>query len=505
MRVVRQRMLARYVGWLLAIAAALCTGCPGGETFDLRVYLVPPPDQNPLDGVDVLEMSLDFDSGDALTFYQSPVGESDWPVEGIPPSVESGPAVLSFRGMAFDPADQSNALELADGTAGPVAVDTAQQLNVYFSQRRRFGRVEGELSARRVEPQVAALSGGGALVVGGRVGSYPVDQVSAGIERLVLGPDGHYGFEEVDANYHRLGAAVHRVDRDASSLDGQVLLIGGWQDAVEGEEMVNVVDAYDPASGTVGAAFNLPLRMASPELATLEDGRLLLSGGVQWQSDAEVPGGDYVLIDLLAGQATLAGQLYLARYLHRSVQLSDGAVLVCGGVRAAAFDQEESTDECEVWTPGGVDSDVGMALGEPRSEFALHRIPGDPQGRVVAFGGCQVDGDGASSVADTAEVYDPASRTWESLEVRMAEPRCAFGTQLLPDGRFLVCGGVDADGTPLESCELFDPAIEAFVPLPDVSIPGGRTGFGFVSLANELVLLVGGDGTDAEDAFLFNP
>ena len=87
----------------------------------------------------------------------------------------------------------------------------------------------------------------------------------------------------------------------------------------------------------------------------------------------------------------------------------------------------------------------------------------------------------------------------------MAEPRCAFGTQLLPDGRFLVCGGVDADGTPLESCELFDPAIEAFVPLPDVSIPGGRTGFGFVSLANELVLLVGGDGTDAEDAFLFNP
>ena len=61
-----------------------------------------------------------------------------------------------------------------------------------------------------------------------------------------------------------------------------------------------------------------------------------------------------------------------------------------------------------------------------------------------------------------------------------------------------------AAGETLESCELFDPAMEAFVPLPDVSIPGGRASFGLTTLSDGKLLLVGGDGGDAQVAYLFN-
>jgi hypothetical protein len=47
--------------------------------------------------------------------------------------------------------------------------------------------------------------------------------------------------------------------------------------------------------------------------------------------------------------------------------------------------------------------------------------------------------------------------------------------------------------------------VEAFVPLPDVVIPGGRSAFGVATLSDGKLLLVGGDGGDAQVAYLFNP
>jgi hypothetical protein len=495
---------SRFATAALALAMILSPGCPGGDaSFDLRVDLVPPPGQDPFADLDVLEMTLEYDQGTPLTFYSSPVENGEWQIDGVPPSAEAGLAVVSFRGMGLDPADVENALELANGVSVPVSVDTAQSISVYFSRRQRLGQVAGELGARRVEVGVASLPGGDALVVGGRVGSYPVDQTSPGIERMALGGDGRYQFDEVDGTYHRLGAVLHRVDRAGSPLDGLVLIIGGWEGAVEGDAMVVEADAYDPATDTVAEAFDLPIAVAHPELTRLEDGRLLLSGGLVWQGSDELPSGDYIVIDVLVGQAVIGGQMDRSRVDHRAAQLDDGAVLVCGGSRYS-FSGWTSTGECEVWTPGGVDSNEGMSLAEARSDFGLQRLPYDPQGRIVAFGGCVDDPDLGPDALDSAEVYDPASRTWSALDVRMTSPRCDFGMAELADGRTLICGGEDAAGETLESCELFDPAMEAFVPLPDVSIPGGRASFGLTTLSDGKLLLVGGDGGDAQVAYLFN-
>lgn len=492
--------------WLSPLATvAMLAGCPGGgSSFDLRVELVPPPDQDPFEDLDVLEMALEYESGDTLTYYSTPVESGEWAIGDVPPSTEAGRAVLAFRGLGFDPADEDNALELANGHSSLVAVDSASTVWVYFATRHRFGQVAGELATRRVEPSLAALPDGGALVLGGRAGSYPVDQAAPGIERLELGGDGEYGFVEVDSDYHRVGAVMHLVDRASSPLDGKVIVLGGWEDAVEGEEMADQVDAYDPETETLEPTFSLPVPLTRPELTVLADGRLLLSGGLQWQAGSETPGGDYVVIDVLVGQAVLGGAMERARYRHQAVQLADAAVLVCGGWRRTG-DGDVSTEECEVWTPGGVDTTDEMSLLEARAAFGMLRLPDDPQGRVVAFGGCAVDGDGLDTVLDSAEEYDPVTRTWAALDVRMAEARCGFSLSPLADGRFLICGGEDAEGAPRESCELFDPSVEAFVPLPEVFVPGGRTAHGIVELSDGKFLLAGGDGNDAQAAYLFNP
>jgi len=97
----------------------------------------------------------------------------------------------------------------------------------------------------------------------------------------------------------------------------------------------------------------------------------------------------------------------------------------------------------------------------------------------------------------TAELYDPQSNSW-TLAASMHTPRSYHTATLLPDGRVLVVGGIEASndvtGTVLASAELYDPLTNSWTPA--APLPVARARHAAVLLADHRVLVIGG--TDSE-------
>lgn len=83
----------------------------------------------------------------------------------------------------------------------------------------------------------------------------------------------------------------------------------------------------------------------------------------------------------------------------------------------------------------------------------------------------------------------PVDSVWDVTKP-MASTRYLPTATLLPSGLVLVAGGFDANGKPLSSAELYDPATRTFLPTGDMNV--GRGGAAAAHLPNGQVLIVGG-------------
>jgi N-acetylneuraminic acid mutarotase len=84
---------------------------------------------------------------------------------------------------------------------------------------------------------------------------------------------------------------------------------------------------------------------------------------------------------------------------------------------------------------------------------ALHTATLLPDGRLLVAGGL----DASQRVFASAEVFDPSDGTWQSTG-SMAKPRIFHTATLLPDGKVLVVGGFGGGFDALGSAEVYDPA-----------------------------------------------
>jgi hypothetical protein len=112
--------------------------------------------------------------------------------------------------------------------------------------------------------------------------------------------------------------------------------------------------------------------------------------------------------------------------------------------------------------PAGSFTPTGQ-LNTPRSSPAVAPLP---DGRVLVAGGS--DGSGSSS---TAEVFDPATNAFTPLPNPMTVGRQGAGAALLGDGRVLIAGGYNPS-TPttwLASAEVFNPSTNTFTPVSPMS------------------------------------
>jgi N-acetylneuraminic acid mutarotase len=260
--------------------------------------------------------------------------------------------------------------------------------------------------------------------------------------------------------------------------DGKVLVAGGVDNMVDTGGSASA-ELYDPGTGTWAATGTMQDVRARHSATLLRDGRVLVTGGSRgWTSDRNVDRAE--LYD--PGSGTWARAASMVNNGTSATLLLDGRVLVVGGgdggAEAELYDPGSGTPPSFPTTPepspsmsptlvacGNPGPPAGPATGTPgwiltgtmTTARSQHHATLLPDGRVLVTGGSGPRRVGVSLAPPlSAELYEPATRTWTATQ-SMRTSRTGHTATLLPDGRVLVIGGYDADRD-FASAELYDPA-----------------------------------------------
>jgi hypothetical protein len=177
-----------------------------------------------------------------------------------------------------------------------------------------------------------------------------------------------------------------------------------------------------------------------------------------------------------------SGNAAQPRAYHTATLLPDGRVLV-----AAGREGDNPLASAEVYNPATRTWASTGSLVHQRYEHTATLLA---DGRVLVAGGRLFPSTDISS----AEIYDPASGTWAPTG-SLNQPRRAHTATLLPNGKVLVAGGLQGGFTgtgyqALRSAELYDPATGTWMVTSDLATArGDHTA---TLLANGKVLVVGG-------------
>jgi WD40 repeat protein len=183
------------------------------------------------------------------------------------------------------------------------------------------------------------------------------------------------------------------------------------------------------------------------------------------------------LYDPATGNWIVTGSLNFNRYGHTATLLEDGKVLVAGG--GVSFDQF-----AELYDPATGNWTVTGGLNTGRYHHTATLLT---DGRVLVAGG--LGGARGITPLATAELYDPATGTW-TVTGSLHSARASHTATLLPDGRVLVTGGVDANHNLLASAELYDPATGNWIVTGSLNF--NRYGHTATLLEDGKVLVAGG-------------
>jgi hypothetical protein len=230
--------------------------------------------------------------------------------------------------------------------------------------------------------------------------------------------------------------------------------------------------ACDPASpeatGTLGS-WTLAAPLLEPRgghsMTVLPDGRLLVAGGfrdmaVDEQSTA-LDGAE--LYDPATDTWSPTGRMGTPRFFHVAVLLLDGRVLVAGGCRGWTRSWNPSEEyydhfcrqlsSAETWDPATGSWTPTGAMQSTRKGSGVLL----PDGRVLVAGSETGSTAESFTPGGGSELYDPATGTWETTGA-MGAARSSPGMVLLPSGSVLAVGGVLGLNTVNARAELYDPA-----------------------------------------------
>jgi len=300
-----------------------------------------------------------------------------------------------------------------------------------------------------------------------------------------------------DSRYGHTGTAL---------ADGRVLIAGGVD--ASGNALATA-ELYVPSSSSFicigGVSSSPPVCNNSMNDARmfhtatlLSNGMVLLCGGLDVnKAGAEVPTAE--LFDPSSQSfTTVSSTMSSARALHAASLLPDGNVLVSGGLNG----NQTAQATADVYATG-----VGTFVPAKPMNTARysHTSTTLPNGLVLIAGGFDVNNNPLSS----AELYDPNANSFTALPNSMTSPRAGHTATLLPDGKVLIAGGQSTSGTTLQgtnTAEIYDPVAQTFTATGSMNT--ARVYHIAKLLPNGTVLVAGGvdnNGQVTNSAEIYNP
>lgn len=231
---------------------------------------------------------------------------------------------------------------------------------------------------------------------------------------------------------------------------GRVLVAGGLLiDFDQTGRALDTAEIWDPGAGTWAATANLSGPRYGPKAVTLDDGRVLVVGGLPaWGADDQHRSAE--LYDPLTGRWKAAGELARTPTWISLVASSGGALAVHAPADGRALQAEWFDPDQLAWSPAG---DPGMPIGEGRAAAVTLR-----DDRVLVISG------------DDARIFEPGD-TWTRARSIPDGPRNDASAVQLPDGSVLVAGGWSIGTAPGETggCETPNPQAWRYIPAPEAS------------------------------------
>lgn len=290
--------------------------------------------------------------------------------------------------------------------------------------------------------------------------------------------------------------------------DGRVMAMGGLD---ENHKALASAEVYDALTGEWSPVASMTVARRGHRARLLVDGRVLVFGGRQiavrlLESDSLQM---VETFDPASEEWSNAADMVVGHIGLEAVVLEDGRVLVTGGMTTAGAETasavQSDSSGGDAGTTGRSPRTSGPEIYDPnagewlQSGFARatmsHTLTLLEDGLVVQLGGF---GGVAAAGVPGMEMFDPKSDKWETGPP-MTEGRMFHTATLLTDGKLLVIGGTGVEGH-LRSAEVFDPAARAWSSAGRTSV--ARSGHTATLLGDGTVLIAGGGSAQAE---MFHP
>jgi hypothetical protein len=326
-------------------------------------------------------------------------------------------------------------------------------------------KATGSMAAPRIAHTATLLNTGKVLLAGGTDGSgNPIATAEL--------------YDPATGSFSATGSMGTARAHFAATLlaSGKVLVTGGLNPP--GNPLATA-ELYDPTTGTfTPTTGSMQFVHASHTATLLKTGKVLVAG---W-------GNAYAeLFDPSTGTFTQTGNMAAARVGHTATLLSTGKVLVTGGISGAP-PATTVLGEAELYDPAS--GSFTPVLGSLATARQSHTASLLSDGKVLVAGGL----DSAGNATATAEVFDPTTQLFTATKGSMGTARAYHTATVLNDKTVLVTGG-DAGSGPLATAELYDPTAETFSPTGSMGV--SRSDHTASLLPDGAVLVTGGGGGEA--------